>query len=77
MTDYSMEVIPKPKEGIASVISWSGEKGNFAVIKGEGNDNYICGTCGNNICQNVVRGQIINFVIVCPNCGSYNILKGT
>lgn len=77
MTDYSMEIIPKPKEGTASVFSWSGEKGKFAVIKGEGNDNYICGACGNVICQNVNRGQIIDLVIACPNCGSYNILKGT
>ena len=77
MTDYSMAVIPKPKEGTAAVLSWSGEKGKFAVIKDGGNDNYICGACGNVICQNVNRGQIINLVIACPNCGSYNILKGT
>lgn len=75
MSNYSMEVISKPKEGTASVIIFK-KKGKFAIIKGNGNDNYLCGTCGNVICQNVNRGQIINLVFVCPNCGSYNFLKG-
>ena len=77
MTNYSMDIISKPEEGTASILSWAGEKGTFAVIKGEGNDNYICGVCNNVICQNVNRGQISNLVIICPNCGNYNFIKGT
>ena len=76
MTDYLMEVIPKPKEGSATVFNFK-KKGRFVVIKGKGNDNYLCGTCRNVICKNVNRGQISNIVFKCPNCDSYNLLKGT
>lgn len=76
MSNYSMEVIPKPEEGTAAVLKFN-KKGKFAIIKGNGSDNYLCGACGNIICQNVNRGQIINLVFVCPNCDSYNFLKGT
>jgi len=67
-----MEVIPKPKEGTMAVF----KLGKEGKIEGEGNDNYLCGACGNIICKNVNRGQLINLVFVCPNCGSYNFLKG-
>lgn len=75
MSDYSMKVIPKPEEGTAAVLK-STKKGKFAIIKGNGSDNYLCGACRNIICQNVNRRQIVNLVFVCPNCGSYNFLKG-
>ena len=71
-----MEIIPPPKEGTATVIIPK-EKGPFFMIKGGGKDNYLCGSCHNIICQNVNRGQIINIVFVCPQCGSYNHIKGT
>ena len=76
MTDYSLEVISKPKEGTASVLEYA-KKGKYVFIKGNGSDNYLCGTCNNIICQNVDRGQIRNIVFKCPNCNSYNLLKGT
>lgn len=76
MSNYSMEVIPKPEEGTAAVLKFN-KKGKFAIIEGNGSDNYLCGACENIICQNVNRGQIINLVFVCPNCDSYNFLKGT
>ncbi len=77
MTTYTMTVIPKPKDGTATAINWSGPKGNVPLIKGEGSDNYICGTCENVICENVTRGQIKTLVMQCPNCHSYNQIKGT
>ena len=77
MTTYTMTVIPKPKAGTGTVLNWSGPKGNVSVIKGEGNDNYICETCKNIICEKVNRGQIKTLVIQCPNCGDYNYIRGT
>lgn len=75
MANYSMEIIPPPKEGTAAVLKMTVK--NKPTIKVVGKDNYICGTCSNVICQNVDRGQIRNIVFVCPNCGSYNHIKGT
>jgi hypothetical protein len=71
-----MDVIPPPQEGTAAILILS-KKGKFSIINGQGDDNYQCGACENIICKNVVRGQIINLVFVCPNCGSYNHIKGT
>lgn len=73
---YSMEVIPKPKDGTA-IIFESNIKGEFVYISGEGNDDYICGNCNNTICKNVSRSQIRNIVFKCTKCTSYNQLKGT
>ena len=76
MSNYLMEVVPKPKEGSATVLKMN-KKGNFALITGQGNNNYLCGKCKNTICQNIERGQVINLVFVCPNCGSYNLTRET
>lgn len=73
MVNYSMEIIKKPKEGTVTVLTTDKIQPFF---KGEGDDNYLCGTCTNVICQNVNRGQVKNIVFVCPKCESYNILKG-
>ena len=76
MANYSMEVIPPQKEGTATVLKMT-QRGNIPIIKGQGEDNYHCGACNNVICQNINRGQIINIVFVCPNCGTFNHIKGT
>ena len=76
MSDYEMEIISKPKQGTASVLVLT-KKGNYVMMKGKGSDSYLCGTCQNIICQDVNRGQIINLVFKCPNCDSYNRIRGT
>lgn len=76
MSNLIMEVIPEPKQGTAAVLA-SGKKGKIALITGHGNDNYLCGTCNNVICEKVIRGQIVNLVFKCPNCDSFNIIRGT
>lgn len=77
LSNYKLEVIPKPAEGSASVLIWGGAKSNHSIITGQGADSYLCGVCSNVICKNVDRGQIINLVFSCPNCGSYSKIKGT
>ena len=76
MGDYSLKVIPKPKEGTATVIQHT-KKGKISLIMGTGNDNYSCGVCSNILAKNVVRRQIANIVLMCPNCDAYNIITGT
>ena len=71
MSDFAMKIIPKAKEGTAAVLIFA-RKGRYVIISGGGSDNYLCGACENIICKNVNRGQIINLVFKCPNCGEYN-----
>ncbi len=75
MTDYTMDVVPKPKEGTKSVIQLK-QDGRIPIFKGSANDNYLCGTCKNIICENINKYQVINLVLVCPECKSYNIIRG-
>ncbi len=76
MSDLLLEIIPKPKEGTATILIFT-QKGRYVIMSGEASDNYLCGACENTICKNVSRGQIINLVFKCPNCGEYNHIKGT
>ena len=72
MSDYTMKVISKPKEGAASRVLMMTRKN--PVIKGDGEDNYLCGKCKFVICENIKHGQIIDVVFKCPNCESYNAI---
>lgn len=76
MSNYQMEVIPEPKEGTAPVLVFT-KKGNYPIISGQGSDSYLCGACQNIICKNVERGKILNLVFKCPNCDSFNLIRGT
>lgn len=73
MSDHEMKVIPKPKEGTASVLVQE-EKGKHPFFKGDGEDNYLCGECGFILCENIKHGQITAVVLKCPNCGSCNTI---
>jgi predicted RNA-binding Zn-ribbon protein involved in translation (DUF1610 family) len=44
-----------------------------AVIKGEGDTNYVCGNCGKVLIEAVNKGQTKSIVIKCPVCGEYNL----
>lgn len=76
MTNIQMEVIPEPKKGTASVLV-PGTDGPQVMFKGDADDIYICGCCGKPICENIQRGQLINLVFKCFNCGLYNRVRGT
>jgi len=76
MKNYQMEVIPEPAQGTAAILALN-KSGQYPLMEGKGTTNYLCGACRNVICKSVERGQIINLVFKCPNCGSYNHIKGT
>jgi len=76
MSNYSMEIIPKPPDGTASVLQFD-KKGPYALFKGIGPDNYLCGSCDNKLCEGITRGQIIGLVLRCPQCDSFNVIRGT
>ena len=70
MPDIKLPIIIMPKEGTRTVINL----GPGSRIKGRGDVNYLCGTCGQVLVKGVKEGQVSNIVFHCP-CGSYNDLK--
>jgi len=66
--EIKLSIIPKPREGSRTVI----ESKLSPAFKGEGEVNYICGSCGAILAEKVRQGQIRNIVIYCPRCGQYN-----
>ncbi|MDD1748642.1 MAG: hypothetical protein LUO89_02090 [Methanothrix sp.] len=67
-----MKVIPEPSPGTASVLVFE-KKGRYSMMKGEGDDNNLCGNCRNMISDNIPKGMAIkNIVFGCPNCDAIN-----
>ena len=71
-----MQVIAEPKPGTASVLILD-KTGPYALMRGSGDTDYLCGACQNVICEHIGRGQVITLVFKCPNCGSFNLARGT
>ena len=65
---YVLPVIPKPKEGTASVLKFIGDGG----INGSGNIDLLCGSCSHSIARGMGEGQMKNVVLQCPKCEAYN-----
>ncbi|MCC2502210.1 MULTISPECIES: hypothetical protein [Bacillus cereus group] len=73
--NYLLEVIPKPESGTAAILCTpDGFKG--PIFQGEGTNNYLCGVCKYVLCKKIIRQQIVEIVFECPECKSYNRIKG-
>ncbi len=73
--NYKMSVIPEEETENQSVLILT-RKG-VPLFKGDSSDNYLCGACDTVMCENVSRGQFINLVFKCSNCGAFNKIRGT
>jgi DNA-directed RNA polymerase subunit RPC12/RpoP len=69
MPDRVMKVIPELKEGGRSVIQLTRD---YPLFIGEGDLNFICGTCSKILLKNLEDGQAGNMVFVCFICGAFN-----
>jgi hypothetical protein len=80
-----MEVIPKPPPKTMAVIELKTPRyflrDPYVILRGEGkgkgDTDYVCGCCRVTIVSCFDRGHIVNIVLKCANCGSYNIVRGT
>ena len=76
-----MEVIPEPKKGTAAILQLGTPKyfmnEPYVIMRGNADTDYVCGGCRVTIVSGIERGQLINMVLKCANCGSYNIVRGT
>lgn len=73
MIDITLQVVPKPVDGTASVVVIQTMEPTF---KGEGQVNFNCGECGFRVAESLENAaQISNVVIACPSCKSYNVTR--
>jgi hypothetical protein len=76
-----MEVISEPAKNTASILVLNEpchlSADPFAVIKGAGDTDYVCGGCRVTLALQVSRGQLSDLVIKCLNCNSFNFVRGT
>lgn len=80
-----MEVISEPQSKTMAIIKKTTPqyylRNPYLIINGEGmgkgDTDYVCGCCRVTLVSGANRGQIINIVLHCGNCGSYNIVRGT
>ena len=75
MTQYNLDVITEPAEGTAVVFMASTE-GQIPFLRGQGSHDFLCGACDNVVAKGFDRGQIVNIVLKCSNCGSFNHARG-
>jgi len=80
MVTLSMEVVPEPKEGTATVFRVEPNYAladPFLVMQGQGNTNYVCGACRALLVKSIARGQLTGMVLRCAGCFSFNVARGT
>ncbi len=66
----TMQVIPEPEEGTATVLKFTGE--GTVLMRGSGNTNYQCGSCHATILESINLGQMVGVVLPCNACGAFN-----
>jgi hypothetical protein len=76
MTQCNLEVIPEPAQGTAAVFIPRAE-GPIPLLRGQGSHDFLCGAFDNVITKDIDCGQMVNIVLNCPNCGSFNRAMGT
>lgn len=81
MPKIQLEVISEPEAGTAAVLVLSGPNmaavAPYAIISGGGDTDYVCGACSAVLASNVNRGMLVNMVLKCAKCHSYNRATGT
>lgn len=81
MPKIQMEIVPESEKGSLAILQKAkllfAAKDPYAVVSGNGDADYVCGTCRVTIASRVVRGQIVNVALRCLNCGSLNMIRGT
>jgi hypothetical protein len=65
------KIIPEPEPNTRTVfVKPEGQQGPF--ITGEGDINYVCGSCQVVLAQKAQTGQVSNIVFKCPKCQKFN-----
>ncbi|HEY0057346.1 MAG TPA: hypothetical protein VGB63_18495 [Pedobacter sp.] len=61
---------PEPEPGTATILR--AKPPGTAVVKGEGDVDYVCGRCETVLMENIVEKQVTGCFLFCNNCKSYS-----
>ena len=70
-----LTIIPEPEaDSVTLLLPKRGE--TLPLIKFDGDLNLLCGKCSEILVEGITEGeQIMNVVVRCPFCRSYNEIK--
>lgn len=73
-----LRVIPEPEEGTRSVLVPTDDVVGPVINGpgGRGTTDQVCGSCGRVLIAGIAPSQVMEMVIRCPDCGSYNDTGG-
>jgi len=76
MEELSCKIVAKPEKNTKTVIGGGDNYGDRPLFAGEGTGRrYSCGNCSLVLVDNVGENiKLINIVLKCPGCQSYNEL---
>jgi hypothetical protein len=72
MVDIKAKIIPESQAYSVLDISRGAESARAFV--GSGNDNYVCGNCGQILAEKVGKGELMRMCVKC-RCGSFNLIQ--
>jgi hypothetical protein len=68
---YRLVVIAEPALGTRTILTH--RRGGTIVVRGaRGEPVWLCGGCAAKLAVGLTRGQLMDAVLVCASCGSYN-----
>jgi DNA-directed RNA polymerase subunit RPC12/RpoP len=67
--EEKLRVIDRPTEVSRAIFSFADAR---PKLVGQGNINYLCGTCGSTLVERAWNQSLSNIVVRCPSCQSYN-----
>ena len=70
MATIKMKVIAEPEPDTATILAPTESPG----IRGQGDMNYDCGSCGTRLLEAMSYKQIMHVIIRCPKCSAHNTI---
>ena len=70
-----MVVVPEPEAKTRSSVIRYTSKGTVAM-HGDGQNDYICGSCSSPILEGMNPGQVVGVAFTCNKCGALNDMPG-
>lgn len=71
LAKYRLVVIAEPALGTRTVLQ-RGPRGTIVVMGSRPAPIWLCGRCSAKLAVGVTRRQLMDAVLLCLNCGSYN-----
>jgi hypothetical protein len=70
-----LKVIPEPEPKTRAILNYTGE-GTIVIMAYHSEISFDCGKCGAPLIVGMLPEQVVNIVIKCNGCGSFNDTGG-